>query len=1134
LTLFKAWRSPADLKAVDQTWAEAFSAYTFTKRQLELMANFNVRYECNDARDDHFAQMQKKMREAETAYPSFEHHPHIGSFDKLNCDMAPGLLEFDNDEEVLEQPDDEVFIGPKTLRLRKQAAEMVGILEESGWLRKQIRSTQNSEIDPWLPPFRTRHGWATMVKNERARFTSNKLADLPPAGSIGKKIRTHWDEVEVLDRSYFFPTADNTSESAINLKALVIKNFRLNEEQSRAFGILADHASSPQLMPLHMYLGGMGGTGKSQVIRAIIYFFQERKEEYRFIVLGPTGTVAALLNGSTYHSVFKIPRDSKSKNQDDIEGLYAEASSLASVNERLQGVDYILLDEISMVSCNDLQQLATQAAKARNIHDSTFGGLSVITAGDFTQLPPTTGPSLYSNLVDTTMRTSTTVQSQNAVLGKILWHQFTIVVILRQNMRQKEQTEDDDKLRTALGNMRYGACTDQDITFLRTRIASLGRTGPRLDSAKFRNVSIITALNSQKDVINELGSARFAADNNRELTTFHSIDSISTRAVDRSRWKKQDQADLKNIMPHLQRKLWQSPPSCNSSMIPGTLSLCLGMPVLLRTNDATELCITKGQEAVVVGWDESVGPSGQRVLDTLFVRLENTPRPIQLPGLPENVVPLIRTANHTTVLLEDDSLLSVLREQVVLLLNFSMTDYSAQGKSRIYNIVDLTYCRDHRAYYVALSRATTAAGTVILQDFDVQKITSGMTGYLRQELRELEFLDQITKLRYEKKLPRGVTGMYRRQLIRSYLIWKNESTDPDYFHPSLRWDPTLGPRIPDSVDYAEWMPSGNKQSKRSRSSFQEKDNQNLDISESPHKKKKVEQGLTEHLRINTVEQHLSNPIGLIWDSVHYSCGFDATFTVLFNLWSENRHHWSQYMNTCGPVLELLASCFNQTHTNTFSFEYARDIVRHRMHTMRPDYFPYGVAGTSIDRVAEVLTPQFAHAKGNKVCRSCGYVDPEERAFLNSFVCAVPSADLKNRYSMRIPIDAWLKDLMCKTRSRCPVCSLSGLRVRMEMVTRIVKKPSLLILSIEGGRFAYNTSLIFDFNGHMVVLRLRGIIYGGNAHFTCRFIDSSGQVWYHDGMVTGRTCISEDVLNQMDGSVLEETRGKTAVALIYAI
>jgi putative protein kinase ArgK-like GTPase of G3E family len=95
----------------------------------------------------------------------------------------------------------------------------------------------------------------------------------------------------------------------------------LNKEQERAFRIVAEHASSPaeNKRPLKMYLGGMGGSGKSAVFRAIIEFFKRRKEECRYIVLGPTGSSAALLNGSTYHFVFKIPRETKSKNQDDVE-----------------------------------------------------------------------------------------------------------------------------------------------------------------------------------------------------------------------------------------------------------------------------------------------------------------------------------------------------------------------------------------------------------------------------------------------------------------------------------------------------------------------------------------------------------------------------------------------------------------------------------------------------------------------------------------------------------------------------------------------------------------------------------------------------------------------------------------------
>jgi hypothetical protein len=186
-----------------------------------------------------------------------------------------------------------------------------------------------------------------------------------------------------------------------------------------------------------MYLGGMGGSGKSAVFNAIKDFFIARKEGYRFMVLGPTGSTAALLNGSTSHSVFRIPRERKSRNRDDMDGIPNDAATIAAINERLQGVQYVLPDELSMVSCEDLQILASQAAKARNIHDLEFGGLSVIRAGDFAQLPPVSGDALYNGNV--ALKMADTAQTQNAVLGRILWHQFTTVVILRRNMRQKSQ-----------------------------------------------------------------------------------------------------------------------------------------------------------------------------------------------------------------------------------------------------------------------------------------------------------------------------------------------------------------------------------------------------------------------------------------------------------------------------------------------------------------------------------------------------------------------------------------------------------------------------------------------------------------------------------------------------------------------
>ena len=60
LTLFKPWRNGKDLKSETSSWHETFTSHNFTACQNEIMDNFNLRYECNDARDDYSAQLKKK------------------------------------------------------------------------------------------------------------------------------------------------------------------------------------------------------------------------------------------------------------------------------------------------------------------------------------------------------------------------------------------------------------------------------------------------------------------------------------------------------------------------------------------------------------------------------------------------------------------------------------------------------------------------------------------------------------------------------------------------------------------------------------------------------------------------------------------------------------------------------------------------------------------------------------------------------------------------------------------------------------------------------------------------------------------------------------------------------------------
>jgi hypothetical protein len=95
----------------------------------------------------------------------------------------------------------------------------------------------------------------------------------------------------------------------------IILSFTLNAAQARAFILVASRVTLVQASPLRMYLGGMGGTGKSQVIKALISFFDSRDKPHRLRVMAPTGSAAAQVDGSTYHSLFGFSKGTTAINK---------------------------------------------------------------------------------------------------------------------------------------------------------------------------------------------------------------------------------------------------------------------------------------------------------------------------------------------------------------------------------------------------------------------------------------------------------------------------------------------------------------------------------------------------------------------------------------------------------------------------------------------------------------------------------------------------------------------------------------------------------------------------------------------------------------------------------------------------
>ncbi|KAJ7022367.1 hypothetical protein C8F04DRAFT_971599 [Mycena alexandri] len=327
----------------------------------------------------------------------------------------------------------------------------------------------------------------------------------------------------------------------------------------------------------------------------------------------------------------------------------------------------------------------------------------------------------------------------------------------------------------------------------------------------------------------------------------------------------------------------------------------------------------------------------------------------------------------------------------------------------------------------------------------------------------------------------------------------------------------MGPRVPEPISYSEWRPSGASISKRK--------NAILENTETPTKRQKLNASEQVPSTIGTVGQPFVNPrivpVGFVWDSVDYSCGYDATFTILANLWLENRARWSANFTFLGTNLGSLGVNLQRVIDRSLSLEQARDIIRRKMHSTHPALFPYGPNGTSIDRIADNLLPSHHYGNGRQHCPLCGFSDGKTYSILESAMSV--TLDPSIEYPQGVTIQEWLNSVVSRGRAG-----------DADQIRLIDSVSPLMIFSIDHARLKFNEYIIFDCNNLPVRLRLRGIIYGGQAHFTSRFVDKEGVMWFHDGITTASRCLEEvGYRSILDLLSLQRCGDKHAVAVVYA-
>ncbi len=189
------------------------------------------------------------------------------------------------------------------------------------------------------------------------------------------------------------------------------------------------------------------GTGKSYLINAIRNLLQSK-----CAVTATTGKAAYNIKGVTVHSLLKLPIGSRGKK--DLTG-----ESLCRLQENVKEIDYIIVDEYSMLGQVAFGWIDRRCKQATACFDKVLGGKSFILTGDPGQLPPVADKPLYH------AKPSCAVGEQ----GYQTYQMFDKVVKFIVNQRVQGMTPEQIMFRDLLLRLRKGESTTEDWEVLLSR-----------------------------------------------------------------------------------------------------------------------------------------------------------------------------------------------------------------------------------------------------------------------------------------------------------------------------------------------------------------------------------------------------------------------------------------------------------------------------------------------------------------------------------------------------------------------------------------------------------------------------------------------------------------------------------------
>lgn len=444
----------------------------------------------------------------------------------------------------------------------------------------------------------------------------------------------------------------------------------------------------------NVFLTGVGGTGKTFVLRQITEAMRRKYGAKRVAVTASTGIAAVQAEGQTLHSVAGA----------GVPNVVSDFEKCRKLKDAWRMMACLIVDEVSLIEPAYLDWLDSMIRELRRVPSKAFGGIQLIFSGDFLQLPGICkGVSLLNSKCPVSPSDARPAnipihvdQFQSYVFQTACWRDAGFAIAeLTTIYRQSEA-----RMITALTKIRRGVVDDE----VRSFVASCVRPLPQDEEIK---PTLLYARNKDVD-----------AENQSKLDALPSKCEVFVA---------RDAVYPEEGAPDWIREKLLRDPFFKNDQVPERVCLKVGAQVILTQNLDNKKGFVNGSRGVIKHFmtkEKTMEDLATRIALCMDVTTRaDLIKQLEAVKIAQHCVsfPVVLFHNGQQMLCSPVEFKHRVwnageckRFQVPLKLAWSLTIHRCQGTSLDRVLVDLTGCFSPGQCYVALSRARSSAGLQIV------------------------------------------------------------------------------------------------------------------------------------------------------------------------------------------------------------------------------------------------------------------------------------------------------------------------------------------------------------------------------------------------------------------------------------